>query len=256
MLKQAIMKSLLHWSVFSQILPSCDQYTYEIRTLVRDDSSRKSSHSETMLTTSFHAVFTVTIGSADEFFVWKSLLQEMTSTQFNIIRTKENHAKSVNFKQHLKCHHNVRDGKVGLRKHTACPARLVVTINSSKSVCNIDLNWNHNHPIVAADVLRCHRVSDKTDAKLIELFRNGHSASSAQDCIRMEVEDSVKEGERLEQLLADRSICPDCQHCQYIFRKLSTELYGSSIIYNIIEHYYIRIFKQQLGDLMMKKRKW
>lgn len=228
----------------TQLLPISDQYKYNIMTVLDEYTAPDAPKSENTVISSFHAFFSVTIGSPEEFSIWKTSFEAVTATQFNIIHTKRNHMKSnnvkphsvksashvrsVNFKQFLKCHHNVKGGKVGLRKHTACPARLKASIDIGKSVCKIDLQWNHNHPIVAADVLRLHRVTEKTDAKLVELFKCGHSASSARDCIRMELEDSLKEDERSKQMLADRSVCPDYQHCQYVFRKLCKELYGSS----------------------------
>ena len=66
----------------------------------------------------------------------------------------------------------------------------------------------------------------KTDEKLFELFRNGHSPSSALECIRMELEDNTTESETLEQLLANRSICPDYRRCHYLFTKVFKQQYG------------------------------
>ena len=63
-------------------------------------------------------------------------------------------------------------------------------------------------------------------AKLVRLFRAGHTPKSALTCLRMDLEDSLDEGEGLEQTLANRALCPDYRHCHYLFRKVFTEQYN------------------------------
>ena len=87
----------------------------------------------------------------------------------------------VNFKQYLKCHHNVQRGKIGKHKHTGCPAKMIVTIRPLPrrfrntgvppppdiALCDIDLIWNHNHAILTLDVLKHQRVTPDTQVWLI-----------------------------------------------------------------------------------------
>lgn len=209
--------------VCAQILPTCDEYHYKI--IERETASTKDH---------FTASFTVNVNDREEFDEWKKKFEKKTTTQYTIRDTKPCKGEQVtqlNFKQYLKCVHNVKRGKLGLRKHTACPAEMTVTISndskcSNSSRCRVDLSWVHNHTILAADVIRRHRVSSATDAKLIDLFTHGHSPSTALQYIRTEIEESLQDGERLEVALANRSICPDNYHCQYVFRKLFSKEYG------------------------------
>ena len=77
--------------------------------------------------------------------------------------------------------------------------------------CIIFLTWNHNHTIIAADALRRLHVLPKVDLKLENLYKNDHSPATALRCIKMEIEDNL-EGDRLDHLLANRSVCPDYRH--------------------------------------------
>jgi len=81
---------------------------------------------------------------------------------------------------------------------------------------------------MAADVLRRHTVSSEVDTKLENLYKNGHNASSALRCIKMDIEDNLVEGDRIDHALANRSLCPDYKHCLYIFNKLCSKDYGNA----------------------------
>jgi hypothetical protein len=192
---------------------------------------------------SFEAKFTVNVISKEQFARWRSQFEALTNTQFNIACTKPLKGKRVIFKQYLCCIHNVVRGELSVRKHTGCLTKMNVSIHgvqksfrkdrvgpniSPDYPCSITLVWDHNHIIVAADVFRRHTVSSETDQKLINLYRNGHSPSTALQYIRMEIEDNLQDGHQLELALADRAICPDYQHCQYIFRTVFSKEYGNS----------------------------
>ena len=207
----------------------------------------------------FTASFSVNLKTRLEFQEWKKEFEEKTHTQYTIRSTRHCKGEEVTFKQYLKCLHNVRKGKIGVRKHTACPAGLTVTIFSQSkclkhegqektSRCQIGLMWTHNHPIVAADVIRRHRVSSATDQKLIHLYKHGHSPSSALQYIRTEIEDDLPDAGRLDIALANRSICPDDQHCHYIFRKLFSREYGDpNDNANLIE--FVKNINMELNEL-------
>jgi len=182
----------------------------------------------------FTAKFKTNIFNREQFVSWKKYFEIQTSTQFTIDKTAKVNGKLM-FSQRLSCLHNIRRGKVGRGKNTACPARMSVQIYSGLGSdrqhirksgnlnvsypCLISLTWDHNHPIVAADVLRRQNVSSETDFKLENLFKNGHSSKTALRCIKMDIEDNLVQGDRLEHVLVNRSLCPDYSHCHYIFRK-------------------------------------
>ena len=96
------------------------------------------------------------------------------------------------------------------------------------SRCKITLAWNHNHPLHAAEVLRHRRALPETEQKLLELFRHGHSPASALACLRMDLEDTLREGDQLDSVLADRALYPDYKHCHYLLRKLCRDTWGTT----------------------------
>ncbi|KAI0233583.1 hypothetical protein LSAT2_016173 [Lamellibrachia satsuma] len=51
----------------------------------------------------------------------------------------------------------------------------------------VTLNWEHNHEIVSADALRRRDVSGETRQKILELYRSGHSPSSALDTLKYDL---------------------------------------------------------------------
>jgi len=183
----------------------------------------------------FTATFATNIFNREQFVSWKKYFEIQTRTQFTIDKTTKVSGKLIMFSQRLSCLHNIRKGKVGRGKNTGCPARMSVQIHRGQisttqirrpqninvsHPCLISLTWNHNHPIVAADVLRRQTVSSEIDSKLVTLYKNGHSPYTALRCIMMEIEDNLQQGDRLDHALANRSLCPDYKHCWYISKKL------------------------------------
>jgi len=190
----------------------------------------------------FTATFTTNIFNREQFVSWKKYFEIQTRTQFTVDNTQKVNGKRRMFSQRLSCLHNVHHGKVGKGKHTACPARMTVQIHSVQTSkrrsrmtrnikdsypCLISLTWNHNHPIVAADVLRRQNVRPEIDFKLANLYKNGHTPSTALQFIKTEIENNLKQGDRLDHALDNRSLCPDYQHCWYIFRKVFSKDYGN-----------------------------
>ncbi|KAJ8043334.1 hypothetical protein HOLleu_10378 [Holothuria leucospilota] len=76
----------------------------------------------------------------------------------------------------------------------------------------INLIWEHNHEVECADAFRKRDVNDTTKEKLLELFRAGHSPSSALDTLKYDLQSDNTNEEYL-RLSADKSICPDLQYC-------------------------------------------
>src|SRR6218665_645636 len=213
---------------------------------------------------SFNAIFTVNVNSEQEFSEWMKNFQKTSDTQFNIHKTYVCDGRYVVFKKTYKCHHNVNRGVLGRHKHTSCNAKATVTIRHCPKrirkdrtkvhpdgLCLIDLTWDHNHPLSAADVVRHYSVSPETNEQLLQLFRNGHSPSSALECVRMELEDEVTDSETLEQLLANRSICPDYRHCHYLFTKEFKEQYGDPHDNDKLQEFCDRV-NRVMGDMCVK----
>ncbi|XP_071959838.1 uncharacterized protein [Antedon mediterranea] len=138
----------------------------------------------------------------------------------------------------LHCHHNThpRSSTADLKKgskNTNCPSTMFVIIkrtadcrgrNRSKDKhigqgypTIITLKWDHNHEVASADALRERDVSDGATEKLLELYRSGHSPSSALDTIKYDLQEA-----------ADRAHCPDLQSCYRVFYKEFRTHYGDT----------------------------
>lgn len=76
---------------------------------------------------------------------------------------------------------------------------------------HVNLRNEHNHKLASPEVMRWRDVSNETIEKLHELFKSGHSPSSALKIIKYNLQE--EEGENYIYAIADRSICPDLQFC-------------------------------------------
>ena len=103
-----------------QLLPKGEEYKYRVRSFTQVESTNDAD--------AFSAVFTVNVNTRDEFATWKQLFEAETGSQYTVAQSFTNEGKYVDYKQALKCHHNVQRGKIGVHKHTACPSKLLVTI--------------------------------------------------------------------------------------------------------------------------------
>ena len=180
-----------------------------------------------------------------------------------------------------KCIHNVINNKTGsgskkntdcktgkLRepgKHTNCPADLTFKISEPcDSICSdkintthalkrkypleIDLHYNHNHAIAAADALRYRPVSEETKQLFTDLFDEDVSPSSAY----RRVLDKKDEGDET----ADRFCVPDYKwvfnfHAQYIKKKFGT-LNGVDVYPKLLEN--ITKYNQDRGEELAKAK--
>ena len=113
-------------------------------------------------------------------------------------RSKRRDGKRVVKKLFLRCQHKQRQTgqhtkstrplatthKTHNTKHTNCPAQMTLTIlvplPKYKGYCvEVSLKHIHNHSIHIADALRFRPISENTKKAYYELFRHGHSPSSA-----------------------------------------------------------------------------
>ena len=75
----------------------------------------------------------------------------------------------------------------------------------------VTVTWQHNHETQSSDALRRRDVGIETREKLLELFKSGHSPSSALDTLKYDLQ--VKHGDDYPVVSADRKYCPDAQYC-------------------------------------------
>jgi hypothetical protein len=89
--------------------------------------------------------------------------------------------------------------------------------------CTVDMNFSHNHSLKSADVLRFRRVCKEVEAKLLDLFRKGHSPASALESHKVDIQ---LENEEYKHLLADKKYWPDYGSCYRLYRKEISGAYG------------------------------
>lgn len=75
----------------------------------------------------------------------------------------------------------------------------------------VTFQLNHNHPIVAGDVLRFRDVGEEAESKIVALLQNNHSPSSALEVLKYDLQTEHPEDYIL--LSGDRYYCPDLSWC-------------------------------------------
>lgn len=83
---------------------------------------------------------------------------------------------------------------------------------------HVNLRNEHNHRLNTAEVMRWRDVSNDTIEKLQQLYKSGHSPSSALKTIKYNLQE--EEGDNYTYAIADRSICPDLPFCYRLYHKL------------------------------------
>ena len=177
----------------------------------------------------FKCSFKIRLENEDDARKW---VQEYnTGTQETMVfqRSKKRVGQRVCKKRYLRCHHRQRttgNNKDLLTTHQThsnkncnCPAQLTLTILAPhKRHCGylteVMLQHNHNHTINVADALRFRPISEETKAQYYDLFKQGHSPSSA----HLEYETNLMYTES-PQLLADRNINPKTSDVYNLFNK-------------------------------------
>ena len=143
-------------------------------------------------------------------------------------RSKNQLGKRVCKKLYLQCHHYQRNRamsniclKTTHRLHNTknrnCPAKIIITILAPNQrhqgyLIEAMLQHTHNHAINVANALRFRPISDETKSKYYDIFKQGHSPSSA----HLEYETNLMY-QHDPQLLADRNINPKTSDVYNLF---------------------------------------
>ena len=162
---------------------------------------------------------------------WVAEYNESTKETMVYDCCKNLSGKRVVKKLYLRCQHKQRQTgkhtksnktlktthKQHRNKNTGCPAQMIITIlppTTRDGFCvALTLKHIHNHLIDVADALRFRPLSNSTKEKYYDLFRQGHSPSSA----HLEYESQVTYMDT--QLLADRQVNPKRSDVYNLFNK-------------------------------------
>ncbi|RXN12611.1 hypothetical protein ROHU_029412 [Labeo rohita] len=133
----------------------------------------------------------------------------------------------------LRCQHKTYSSSSKTTKNTNCPATMFLILKrfmyerKSRSgdphieegyFLHVNLRNEHNHRLNTAEVMRWRDVSNDTIEKLQQLYKSGHSPSSALKTIKYNLQE--EEGDNYIYAIADRSVCPDLQFCYRLYHKL------------------------------------
>ncbi|PIK45876.1 hypothetical protein BSL78_17255 [Apostichopus japonicus] len=163
---------------------------------------------------------------------WLKDLEDVTETTWRTSKTYpvSQHKQKNVFRVDLHCHHNTRpkSSTADLRKGSKkLDAQLLYVHIGEGYPTVISLKWTHNHETSSADALRERDVNSETRQKLLDLFKSGHSPSSALDTIKYDLQVSCT-NEEYTRLSADRSCCPDLQYCYRVFYHKFKTHYGDT----------------------------
>lgn len=90
----------------------------------------------------------------------------------------------------------------------------------------ISVNFNHNHPIIAADSLRFRKPSKELEKKFLQLFQSGHTPASSIQAHNLDI--VLENPDDFEILLSDNSLSPNYQWVSRLHKKVANLNYGSS----------------------------
>lgn len=184
-------------------------------------------------TESFHCTFKIKLSNEEAVRKWLAAYSEKTKETMVYECCKSGKGERVVKKFYLRCQHKQRQTgkhsksdrvlktthKSHNNKHTNCPAQIIATLlaprkNHHGFCTDIVLKHNHNHLVHVADALRFRRMSQATIDKYYDLFRQGHSPSTA----HLEYETNIMYCDE-PHLIADRSTNPKVSDVYNLFNK-------------------------------------
>ncbi len=182
---------------------------------------------------SFHCTFKLNIDNEEILRKWLAAYNDKSKETMVYESCRNGKGKSVVKKFYLRCQHKQRQTgkhtksgrslktthKSHNNRNTNCPAQIIATLLSPRKSnhrfgVDVILKHSHNHLVHVADALRFRRMSESTKEKYYDLFRQGHSPSSA----HLEYETSVTYSDE-PQLIADRNTNPKKSDVYNLFNK-------------------------------------
>ena len=195
----------------------------------------------------FSCTVLIDIETDDEASEWLKRFSENTATTYRVARGSKHTGCKTVYKTDCICQHkrkystkpkkNVEPSISGRNKKTNCPSKFTLTIyryyENSRSKfsitkthrCVLKLVWNHNHPLSSAHTLSFRPIGQDTLQRYNHYFHLGHGASSARHyhVQKLQIENDE---DKIQQLLADRSINPNESDVHRVFRAWRERNYG------------------------------
>ncbi|XP_016104725.1 uncharacterized protein [Sinocyclocheilus grahami] len=164
---------------------------------------------------------------------WLEDFQKSSALTWRKSRTYPDSGRYNKYRVDLRCQHKTYSSSSKTTKNTNCPATMFLILKrfmyerKSRSgdphleegyFLHVNLRNEHNHRLNTAEAMRWRDVSNDTIEKLQQLYKSGHSPSSALKNIKYSLQE--EEGDNYIYATADRSICPDLQFCYRLYHKL------------------------------------
>ncbi|XP_016140680.1 uncharacterized protein [Sinocyclocheilus grahami] len=181
----------------------------------------------------FRAALKLQMTSEEQVQKWLEDFQKSSALTWRKSRTYPDSGRYNKYRVDLRCQHKTYSSSSKKTKNTNCPATMFLILkrfmNERKSrsgdphleegyFLHVNLRNEHNHRLNTAEAMRWRDVSNDTIEKLQQLYKSGHSPSSALKNIKYSLQE--EEGDNYTYAIADRSICPDLQFCYRLYHKL------------------------------------
>ena len=218
--------------VLEQILPQ--EYNYRVTEF------KIKSEGVTLNETKFTAKVSVNICDKQEIGSFLREFKEISNTDYNQ-ELADTTWKTTQISGRRKCIHKVKKSKKNEKDkrtgmNTDCGASLKFRLKKvdphvHQADCDLfpfelHINYDHNHSVDAASAFKYHCVSQSTKLQFEEMFREGHSASSAYSEYKNRLKCEL-DPEAYIRVLADRSIMPDYRWCFHYFSTFMSRHFGA-----------------------------
>ena len=165
---------------------------------------------------------------------WLKAFESRSKTTMPETKRYEIKGKHVLFREMRHCIHSDKvKKKQGNRKikrvqssrarNIGCTATIHLRLESWRVELShpleVNIKFTHNHVVSSAESLSFRRVDGAICEKYLELFKDGHSPSSAMHVYEDELHLSTTDDQELLELLADRARNPDYDYIAKLFQK-------------------------------------
>ena len=194
--------------------------------------------------TCFQSKFYINVQTEDAARLTK--FEQKTHTTYRILKGSKTLGSILLFKTVKHCQHFRKydpAGKVPKRleslrqKKTECPSQLILRVYSKRPtvvkklpvpdhLCEVDIIYDHDHPIDSAHTLSFRDVSEDTQEMFYEYFSMEHSVASARHEHELRLQLSSSESFLAETLLADRATNPNVQDVSRLFAAWRMQQHG------------------------------
>ena len=186
----------------------------------------------------FRAKFYIKLETEEAACNWIADFQQTTQTTYRILKGSKTAGSLIHFKTLRHCQYYCKyfppgqvpkKGEMSLRqKKTDCPSRLTLRVYCNRPrnlqklpvsdhLCEVEITYNHNHPVNSTHSLSFCDISEETKTKFYQYFACGHSAASARHqhefLLQLSADAAV-----VEKLLADRATNPNVQDVPAYFK--------------------------------------